>query len=312
MRGATAADSGIAKNSKESCFALVLQFLQLFPELRNMYQSFGQFAKKRQTNICEQAYEFVVRQSKSLISKNNLTKPPFSPQRLAESQGIKVSLEDLGTLSGLVLPLNDTFEIKINARHSVTRQNFSCAHELAHTFFKSSGGKLLMGRIERQEGMSGARKIEEDLCDVGASELLMPQQVFKKTAENYNFSLTSLVPLSHLFEISIIPAALRLCDIIPQRCSLILWTKKDDSKLHASWFTWSRKKILSKTGRFLFNPKTVCAESTIMEAYLSDKLVRVNDRVRVGTFVGDCHMWSQGFDSGPSRFVLSLIFPEIP
>lgn len=66
------------------------------------------------------------------------------------------------------------FVIRVRAEDTEGRQRFSCAHGIVHTFFieagtdSSSGRRLLDSRSEH----------EEDLCDQGAAELLLPRVAF--------------------------------------------------------------------------------------------------------------------------------------
>lgn len=260
--------------------------------------------------------QFVIKQVHRLLKMSGTTTPPFLPERLAHFQGVKrIVKEDLGDVSGLLLPLHDGFEIKINATHPPKRQNFSCAHELAHTFFFEEEGRTVIERLKRENGKKAMNNWEESLCDIAASELLMPSQIFIRYASRHNFNICSTIPLSQIFNTSIIPTVLRLCDLNPRWCFLVHWAREnsgelDDLKLRATWLTWSRKRISGKMGRFLFKPKVFCKSPSISKAYLSDSPTYSNEWMGVGSFRGNCRIWSQGFDSGSYRFVISLIFPE--
>lgn len=266
--------------------------------------------------LWDNAAKFVTQRAQRLLKLSGMTMPPFLPECLAPLQGIKSIIpEDLGKLSGLLLPLRDGFKIKINATHSPERQNFSCAHEIGHTFFLDKDGQALRERLKRGAGEKVAKSWEEDLCDVVASELLMPSQIYTKYAARYNFGIDSLIALSRAFSTSITPTALRLCDLNPRRCFLIYWVRDNfqelnDVKLRAKWLTWSRMHLSSSTGRFLFNPKLSVRFSSLLKAYKSDITTYSRERARVNNFIGDCQIWSQGFGSGSDRFVLSLLFPE--
>lgn len=260
--------------------------------------------------------EFVTRRAQRLLKMSSVTAPPFLPEHLAPFQGIKrIVKEDLGSLSGLLLPLRDGFEIRINAAHPPKRQSFSCAHEIAHTFFFEDEGRTLMVKMRGGNGKKTIKKWEEHLCDIAASELLMPSHIFSRYASRYQFGIHSLTPLSRTFNTSIIPTVLKLCDLTPNPCFVVHWTrgksdKLDDLKLRARWLTWSRKKISSRAGRFFFNPKLWGEHSTLLKAYRSNSPTYSYQWMGVGNFRGNCKIWSQGFGSGSFRFVISLIFPE--
>jgi Zn-dependent peptidase ImmA (M78 family) len=74
--------------------------------------------------------------------------------------------------------------------HSDGRTNFSIAHEIAHTFFPNSSNGVRFRTIQRAQSRE-ANEIER-LCDLGASELLMPEEEFLTEVAN-DFGL-HLVP----------------------------------------------------------------------------------------------------------------------
>lgn len=271
---------------------------------------------RRTNSTCDYGIEFVTRKAQILLKQSSVSGPPFLAERLAPFQGVKrIVREDLGNLSGLLLPLRDGFEIKINATHSPRRQNFSCAHEIAHTFFFEEEGRVLIEKLAGEDGKKTAKNWEEYLCDIAASELLMPLQIFSGYASQYNFGIHSLIPLSRIFNTSISPTVLRLCDVNPKRCFVVYWAKDksqklDDLKLRATWLTWSRMRLSSKAGRFYFNPKLSGEFPSVLKAYRSDIPTYSRQWMGVGNFRGYCRMWSQAFSSGSDRFVISLIFPE--
>jgi Zn-dependent peptidase ImmA (M78 family) len=259
--------------------------------------------------------EFAIYQAKKLLQESGITRPPFPPERLAALRGIKILKEDLGNLDSLLLPLRDGFEIKINAIHSPQRQNFSCAHEMAHTFFFEEEGRVLIERLTREDGKKTAKDWEEYLCDIAASELLMPLQMFRGYAARYDFGIHSLIPLSRIFNTSLSPTAIRLCDVNPKRCFVVYWETAESNelgelKLRATWLTWSRMRLSSKAGRFHFNPKLSGEFPSVLKAYRSDIPTYSRQWGGVGNFRGNCRLCSQAFGSGSDRFVISLIFPE--
>lgn len=270
----------------------------------------------RVSRTLDEGVDFTTRRAQTLLKESGITGPPFLPEYMASLQRVKrITKEDLGELSGLLLPVPGGFEIKLNAKHSIERQNFSCAHEIGHTFFSEAAGKTLLEKFRRQKGDKAARNWEESCCDVAASELLMPLQIFRRHASRYNFSVHSLVPLSHTFNTSIVPTALRLCDINPRWCFLVHWVTENGNELGSltsrpTWLTWTGKRVSSRTGRFVFNPKLSSATGSILGACRSDKPTYSSERAIIGSFVGNCEIWSQSFNSGSSRFVISFIFPE--
>jgi len=260
--------------------------------------------------------EFVVQKAQRLLKQSNFEGPPFLPERLAPFQRVKqIVKEDLGDLSGLLVPLDDGFEIKINATHPPERQNFSCAHEIAHTFFFEEEGRVLIQRLVRDRGEKAARDWEENLCDVAASELLMPSQIFNGYASRYHYGIHALIPLSRTFQASIKPIVLKLCDVHPSHCFVIHWARAqtneiDDLNLRATWLTGSRMKLLSRIGRFRPKPKLLGEFTSVQKAFRSDAPTYLRQWIGVSNFRGNCRIESQAFNSGEDRFVISLVIPE--
>lgn len=249
-----------------------------------------------------------------LLNTSGLSTPPFLPRHYAHFQGIKrIVNEDLGNISGLLIPLREGFEIKINATHSPQKQNYSCAHEIAHTFFLEEKGELILERLNRVSG--GNRNLEEILCEVTASELLMPYRVFHKHALEYNFGIGAITHLSRIFDTAIVPTAIKLCEVNPQPCFLVCWNRDNTDDitkliLRPSWLTRTGKGLSAKTGNFVFRPKSFGPTSGIIEAFKSNTPTFSRERINLNSFSGIPLIWSQGFESGEYRYVLSMVFPE--
>ena len=264
----------------------------------------------------DEGVQFVTRRAQTLLKMSNISAPPFFPEYIAPLQGVRrVVREELGKLGGLLVPLDGGFEIKVNATHPPERQNFSCAHEIGHTFFFEEAGLSLIGRIKTAEGEKIGRDWLENLCDISAAELLMPSSVFGKRAAEHKFNISALVPLSNAFNTSIDATAIRLCDFVSKPCYVahsVLDRSQElgELKLRTTWLTWSRRRMPTKSSRLLFKPKLLGHKAGMLKALRSEKPVYSRERMGIVNFRGHCQIWSQGFDSGANRFVISLIFPE--
>jgi Zn-dependent peptidase ImmA (M78 family) len=209
--------------------------------------------------------EFVIRRARQLIKLSGLTAPPFSPERYAQLQGVvRVVKEDLGQTAGLLLPIENGYEISLNAKDSPVRQTLSCAHEIGHTFFLEKEGKQILGVACAARGRTQSNYWLENLCDLAAAELLMPASIFYRFASRYQFNIKSLLPLSKLFATSIQSTAIRLCDLTPRHCYLVSSEQCNSIELNEpilrnTWLTWSGlKETPPKTkGRLLLKPKVL-------------------------------------------------------
>lgn len=265
-------------------------------------------------NIIDEGVIYIRKRAQKLLMDSDIHSPPFIPEDMVFSQNIKkITRKDLGKQSGLLLPLGDGFEIVVNATHSFQRQNFSCAHEIAHTFFQEEKGKEIIERIKRVKG--DIDSWEEYLCDIAASELLMPYKVFYKYAAEQKFMIKSIPYLSKIFNTAIVTTALRLCDINPRWNLLLFWTKNyshqsNSISLRCKWLTYKDKKLSPKTSRYVPYPKFVGESASIYRAYASNEPTYATQKFIIGNHINKGQIWSYAFDSGPKRYVLSTIFPE--
>lgn len=94
-----------------------------------------------------------------------------------------------------------------------SRVAFSIAHEIIHTFFPNSINGSRFRNICASESRE-ANELER-LCDLGASELLMPLAEFQDAAAATGFSLSSVSALMEVFGSSFEATAFRLASAHP-------------------------------------------------------------------------------------------------
>lgn len=75
-------------------------------------------------------------------------------------------------------------ELRLNPDRPETRRRFSIGHEITHTFFPDHSTHLWMRSESRRRVLSDPNDYLEMLCDVGASELVLPRRWFDKDARN--------------------------------------------------------------------------------------------------------------------------------
>jgi Zn-dependent peptidase ImmA (M78 family) len=94
-----------------------------------------------------------------------------------------------------------------------SRVAFSIAHEIVHTFFPNS----IKGARFRNICASESREANEleRLCDLGASELLMPLYEFQRAATITGYSLSSVPALMEIFGSSFEATVFRLASTHP-------------------------------------------------------------------------------------------------
>jgi Zn-dependent peptidase ImmA (M78 family) len=121
---------------------------------------------------------------------------------------------------GYVEPLGprfqDGFRMVLKAGSPLTRSRFTIAHELCHTFFYEMVPELKYGSTEVDAE-------EERLCNLGASELLIPSKSLKKSAKKFCRSVDALEELAKMYLVSPAAMLLRLRDLKLWSCELSYW-----------------------------------------------------------------------------------------
>ncbi len=112
--------------------------------------------------------------------------------------------------------LANGFRVVLRKGAPNSRQRFTVAHEICHTFFYEAAPELKLGANHEDP-------FEEALCNYGASCLLMPEDVIRPNALVSNPCLASLETLSQLFAVSHEAMIVRLRDLGLWRCEYSLW-----------------------------------------------------------------------------------------
>jgi len=121
---------------------------------------------------------------------------------------------------GYVEPLgsrfDDGFRVVVNRDKTATRIRFTLAHEVCHTFFYQFVPELKFHPHETDPA-------EEQLCNVGAAELLMPSAELRKIAKKSPICLATLEHLSTTYAVSWEAMLLRLRSLGLWNCELSTW-----------------------------------------------------------------------------------------
>jgi hypothetical protein len=168
----------------------------------------------------------VKKRARNLVRDSGITEPPFRPASYAALRKVNEIVLRQMEIDGRLIPTFDGFKIELRCDRPHARKNFTCAHEIAHTFFYEAAPSIKSGDTYDPE--------EEFLCNVGAAELLMPEMTFRKIAEDFEVSATSVLEISRLFETSVTSTVVRLSDLGIWGAKFILWDCKDPTPV-ARW-----------------------------------------------------------------------------
>lgn len=254
----------------------------------------------------EEATHFMVKRATDLVSRlvacKGREEPPFSAKHLAALQGIKqVVCADIGESDGMLVRLADGYVITVNASHHEFRQNFSCAHEIGHTFLDELCRQVSLRQIDWRGGTGITEKDKERLCNIAAAELLMPAPIFSKYLLDFGLCIDSIERLARIFRVSIPAAAIRLQEINVEGCRIIRWKRWQRTKSKGFIQDWTRQ----PAGRtYVRDP------SALLKVYESDDTVKSFKCFEIDNISKRCLMESKGFGRDKTRYVLSLVFPD--
>ena len=172
----------------------------------------------------EEIIRYLIRNELTDARNYGWSGPPFDPKDFASTIGIPCEKSDkLFHSEDAELQPNPTKKersiIKYNPNKPKTRQNFSIAHEIAHTFFPDYQHQY---KARHKIGKFDPNYEVEFLCDLGASEIIMPTPDFDLDVENMGISLKSLRVLSKRYEASREATAIRMIGTDFYPCALIV------------------------------------------------------------------------------------------
>lgn len=149
--------------------------------------------------------------------------------KIAEDRNITYSYNDYGEFfDGMLEYSENEFHIFINEKNRTDRrQRFTFAHELGHYFIDEHRNALISGSIVphgSQTNFSSNLEIERE-ADLFASNLIMPESIFRAELKRTKFSLKSVYRFSEHFEISLTAGAVRMINTDLRPSALLKWTK---------------------------------------------------------------------------------------
>jgi hypothetical protein len=111
-------------------------------------------------------------------------------------------------------------EIRLRRSDHPRRQRFSGFHEISHTFMP--GYRLAVQWRCEPSPARLAKPTVEVLCDVGASELLLPRRLVAADLRAAEFGLQTVCDLSEVYDASLQASAHRLVDLWPEDVLLVV------------------------------------------------------------------------------------------
>jgi len=161
-----------------------------------------------------------IRQLSERLLDEAEVEPPVSIEVLASLRGIaEIEVADQ-PWAGTLAPVDGRLVVRVKDTDSYPRQRFSVLHEAVHTFCP--------GFLETQFRCNPSRSGTglEALCDIGASELLLPRRHFALDLIAGDFDFDHVAALADHYEASLEATAIRAVDLWPEPVSLLVFRRQ--------------------------------------------------------------------------------------
>lgn len=230
-----------------------------------------------------------------LLDDVGVTAPPVPLHVLASFQGIRTIERVEMESSGRLITSAGGSIVQVNSRESPFRQNFTIAHEIAHTLLPAYATHP-HDVEDAHTGDYPQTAEEEHLCDVGASALLLPERWLRPAAQQRTPSLASLQDLARQFKASLEATARAVARLDVWPFALVFWEpgwRKADRAAAAQGdpippaLRVTRAIAAPSFGVYIPRNKSVAEDTSIYQAYASGSPTHGIDRLTLRTIDTD-------------------------
>ena len=167
-------------------------------------------------------------------------------------------------------PRSGRVEIRLRNDDSHSRQRFTGFHEVTHTFMP--GYRLTTQHRCDPSLIAPAKRTVEQLCDLGASELLLPRRPFAAHLAEASFGMDTVFDLADTYDASLQATAHRFVALWPEDTLLVVAEVANKPKDVAG--APPRLRIRYSTGRgewpFIFRHKSIDEGEPLTRALAGD------------------------------------------
>lgn len=236
----------------------------------------------------------MIQRARSLLEDAEVATAPVSFDIIGSLQRIHTIEAVTMREAGRLIPDNKGFRVQVNQAHSISKQRFTTGHEVGHTLVLPSTSRPSLVQ-DMDTGLFGETSEEEELCDVAASELLLPEKLFRPEATKLGLRLDSVVLLAKMFQASKEASARRLVGLNLWPCALAMWSlayKKGEAYLvnqpsfdEVTWPTPQPKLRLrysvrsASFRRFLPSNKSASADGVLNQCFKENRIVCGEERL---------------------------------
>lgn len=148
-------------------------------------------------------YEKAQRLAEETLKKHGMHAPIVNVFAIAQREGLSLkefspSEVELENVAGFFDPASKT--IFVNKTDPAYRQTFTVAHELGHYLLGHDASKY--GVLPRWQAPGAEKEPEEKEADCFAANLLVPEEMLKKTMREYGLTLKDEEILARMFGVS--------------------------------------------------------------------------------------------------------------
>jgi hypothetical protein len=191
---------------------------------RSVHPSVRELLKEAKSG--ESAEDIIRRKCRALIARAKvagLTGPPFDPWHLASFLGFHVEEADAGFPGdGCIFPRGKDVVIQYRSGQLIERQRFTICHEIAHSCFGDAYEYVRHFNAPTPEEKAFFEF--ENLCNIGASELLFPLEEFQRDMNSAAARLAHSSSLAAAYGASIDATTRRLLDLTTHSCAAVFLT----------------------------------------------------------------------------------------
>lgn len=153
-----------------------------------------------------------VRKAQELLDELGITEPDeIDLEAIAAHVDATVVYQPLSGAEARIVGSGDAAIITVNQGALRSRQRFSIGHELGHWMYDRGKYSLSCSRDKQERFFTGTDK--ESLANRFASELLLPEEMFKRHFQNRPPTLETIRDLAEQFKASLTATARRVVDL---------------------------------------------------------------------------------------------------
>lgn len=207
------------------------------------------------TTIRERARDLVLK-----AYENGWEGPPFNPIELSKLLDIDILPNDSIIDARTIHIKSNNYRIEYNPFENPNRINFSIAHEIGHTLFSDCFEEIR--NREHNSRVSGNWELEF-LCNIAASEILLPYGSISVEANTSEMDIESLIEISKKYKASLESVFLRFTEVVDKPCGIIIGHYKDGNKIIVDYFRPSSSLDLKIRKDFLVPSNSIAYESKL-------------------------------------------------